>query len=38
MHRFDVPATVRISMGVYNTRDELDEFVDRLQRVIEVFG
>jgi cysteine desulfurase/selenocysteine lyase len=38
MDRFEVPATARISMGVYNTTHELDEFADRLLRVIEVFG
>ena len=38
MDRFEVPATARISMGVYNTTSELDEFADRLLRVIEVFG
>ena len=38
MDRFEVPATVRISMGAYNTREEVDTFVDRLKRVIEVFG
>lgn len=38
MDRFGVPATARISMGVYNTTHELDEFADRLLRVIEVFG
>ena len=30
--------TGRSCMGVYNTTSELDEFADRLLRVIEVFG
>ena len=34
----DDPATARISMGLYNTTEELDEFADRLVRVIDVFG
>ena len=38
MDRFGVPATARISMGLYNTTEELDEFADRLVRVIDVFG
>ena len=38
MHRFDVPATVRASMGAYNTIEEVDRFGDALERVIEVFG
>jgi cysteine desulfurase/selenocysteine lyase len=38
MQRFDIPATVRASMGAYNSIDELDRFGDALERIIEVFG
>lgn len=37
MDRFGVPATVRASLAVYNTRDEIDSLVAGLNKVIEVF-
>jgi cysteine desulfurase/selenocysteine lyase len=38
MERFGVPATVRASLGAYNTTDELDQLVDGLGRVRELLG
>ncbi len=38
MERFGVPATVRASLGVYNTNDELDRLVLGLARVRELLG
>jgi len=38
MERFDVPATVRASFGMYNTRAEVDALCDGLRRVMEIFG
>ena len=38
MDRFDVPATVRASFGLYNTKDEADALVAAVQRVQEIFG
>ena len=38
MERFDVPATVRASFALYNTRDEVDALFAALHRVREVFG
>jgi cysteine desulfurase/selenocysteine lyase len=38
MERFGVPATTRASLGLYNTREEIDRLVAGLGRVIEVFG
>jgi cysteine desulfurase / selenocysteine lyase len=38
MDRFGVPATVRASIGLYNTRDEVDRLVAGLHRVREVFN
>jgi len=38
MDRFDVAATVRLSIGLYNTRDEVDAAVASLRRVQEIFG
>jgi len=38
MERFGVPATVRASFGVYNTRADVDALVGGLRKVIEVFG
>ncbi|HEY2829143.1 MAG TPA: cysteine desulfurase [Thermoanaerobaculia bacterium] len=37
MLRFNIPATGRASFGMYNTREEADELVSGLKRVIEVF-
>lgn len=38
MDRFGVPATTRASLGVYNTREELDALVAGIGKVIEVFA
>jgi len=37
MERFGVPATARASLGLYNTREEIDALVAGLRRVSEVF-
>jgi len=36
MRRFNVPATARASFAIYNTREEIDVFVDSLQKVIKM--
>ena len=38
MERFGIPATCRASFGMYNTREEVDELVNGLLKVTEVFG
>ena len=38
MDRFGVPATSRASLGIYNTRDDVDRFVEALGKVVEVFA
>jgi cysteine desulfurase/selenocysteine lyase len=38
MDRFDVPATARASMGLYNTTDDIDVLVRALEKVKELFG
>lgn len=38
MKRFGVPATVRASFGVYNTKEDIDTLVRALQRVVRIFG
>ncbi|MFM0367126.1 SufS family cysteine desulfurase [Paraburkholderia sediminicola] len=38
MQRFGVPATVRASLGLYNTRDDIDALIGGLGHVGEVFG
>ena len=38
MDRYGVPATVRASIGLYNTSAEIDALVTGLQKVREVFG
>ncbi len=37
MEFFDVPATVRASFGIYNTREDIEALVGGLKKVIEVF-
>ncbi|MCS4502639.1 cysteine desulfurase [Arhodomonas aquaeolei] len=38
MDRFGVPATVRASFGLYNSREDVDALVNALHRVKEFFG
>ncbi|MEM7234773.1 MAG: cysteine desulfurase [Planctomycetota bacterium] len=38
IERFGVPATIRASLGVYSTRDDIDVLVDSLGKVREIFG
>ena len=38
MDRFCVPATARVSLGLYNTRDELNTFARALAKAQEFFG
>jgi len=38
MARLDVPATVRASLGMYNTRADIDTLVAALDDVLEIFG
>jgi cysteine desulfurase/selenocysteine lyase len=37
MERFNVPATARASLGLYNTTEELDALAAGLKKVVEVF-
>lgn len=38
MQRYGVPATARISLGMYNTKDEIDYTAAALKKVFEVFA
>jgi cysteine desulfurase/selenocysteine lyase len=38
MHRFGVPGTVRASLALYNTRDDVDALVAGLRKVQQIFG
>lgn len=38
MTRFKVPATARASLGLYNTREEIDVLAGAIRKVLEVFG
>jgi len=38
MQRFGVPATARVSFGLYNTKEEVDGLVKAIHKVIQVFG
>jgi cysteine desulfurase/selenocysteine lyase len=39
LHRevFKVPATVRASLSIYNTKEEIDVFVEKLKEVVEIY-
>jgi cysteine desulfurase/selenocysteine lyase len=38
MDRYCIPGTARASFAVYNTRDEIDELVKGLQRVVKIMA
>jgi cysteine desulfurase/selenocysteine lyase len=38
MDRYGITATIRASLGIYNTREDIDALVRALHRVREVFG
>jgi cysteine desulfurase/selenocysteine lyase len=38
MQRYGVPATARVSLALYNTKEEVDAVVRGIHKVIEVFG
>ena len=38
MDRYCIPATIRASLGIYNTREDIDALVRGLEKVREVFG
>jgi cysteine desulfurase/selenocysteine lyase len=38
MQFYGVPATVRASFAFYNTREEIDRFVEALERVRKMLG
>jgi cysteine desulfurase/selenocysteine lyase len=38
MERFGVTATARASMGLYNTREDIDKLAEGIQKVLRIFG
>lgn len=38
MDRFNLPATARVTFGIYNTTQDVDRLVEGLHRVIQLFG
>jgi cysteine desulfurase / selenocysteine lyase len=38
MDRYGIPATIRASLAIYNTREDIDAFIHALGRVREVFA
>lgn len=38
MHHFGIPGTVRASFGIYNTKEEIDTFIDGLKTAIRMLG
>lgn len=36
MHKFGIPGTARISFGLYNTKEEIDYFIQELRNVIKL--
>jgi len=37
MERFDLPSTARASLGLYNTREDIDILAESLEKVQEIF-
>ena len=37
MERFDLPSTARASLGLYNTREDIDLLAESLEKVQEIF-
>ena len=37
MERFDLPSTARASLGLYNTREDIDTLAESLEQVQEIF-
>ena len=37
MERFQVPATARASLGLYNLREDLDRLAEGVRNAIEIF-
>jgi cysteine desulfurase/selenocysteine lyase len=37
MERFGLPATVRASLGLYNTHEDVERLAAGLRRVVEIF-
>lgn len=38
MEHYKIPGTIRISFGIYNTREEIDQFFEALKKVIQILG
>jgi cysteine desulfurase/selenocysteine lyase len=38
MDRFEIPGTVRASFAVYNTEEEIDMFIQGIEKVKQLFG
>ncbi len=38
MQHFDIPGTVRASFALYNTKNEIDLFIDAMRKVIQMLG
>ena len=38
MDRFEIPGTVRASFAVYNTENEIDMFIEGIEKVKKMFG
>jgi cysteine desulfurase/selenocysteine lyase len=38
MQRFGVPATARVSLAFYNSKEEIDVLVRAIHKAIELFG
>jgi len=38
MKKLKIPGTIRISFGIYNTKEELDYFIEKLKKAIKMLG
>jgi cysteine desulfurase/selenocysteine lyase len=38
MERFGVTATARMSLGIYNNEEDINRFINGIQKALEIFG
>jgi cysteine desulfurase/selenocysteine lyase len=38
MQHYNIPGTVRASFGLYNTKEEIDQFLHALKKVVQMFA
>ena len=38
MSFYNIPGTVRVSFGIYNTAEEIDRFINALQKIVKMLN